>query len=106
MKSRILRFVTALTLFTSLATPARLAAQDQEDHSVIAGTANPVPLINQPMVPGRHQTPGAQAGFTLTVNGTGFVSGSVVSGVSALGYNLCEPFAIDREYSFLRYCQA
>ena len=76
MKSRILRFVTALTLFTSLATPARLAAQDQEDHSVIAGTANPVPLINQPMVPDAIR-PGA-AGFTLTVNGTGFVSGSVV----------------------------
>ena len=48
MKSRILRFVTALTLFTSLATPARLAAQDQEDHSVIAGTANPVPLSISP----------------------------------------------------------
>jgi len=37
---------------------------------------NPVPLINDPLVP-TSVAPGA-AGFTLTVNGTGFVSGSVV----------------------------
>src|SRR5882757_987674 len=37
---------------------------------------NPVPLINDPLVP-ISVAPGA-AGFTLTVNGTGFVSGSVV----------------------------
>jgi ankyrin repeat protein len=41
------------------------------------GTANPVPLINQPLVPDA-VAPGG-AGFTLTVNGTGFVSGSVVN---------------------------
>ena len=41
------------------------------------GTVNPVPLINQPLVPDA-VAPGG-AGFTLTVNGTGFVSGSVVN---------------------------
>jgi len=41
------------------------------------GLANPVPLINQPLVPAS-AVPGG-AGFTLTVNGTGFVSGSVVN---------------------------
>src|SRR4029077_9889971 len=39
--------------------------------------ANPVPLINQPLVPDA-ATPGGP-GFTLTVNGTGFVTGSVVN---------------------------
>jgi uncharacterized protein (DUF2141 family) len=38
---------------------------------------NPVPLVNQPLVP-TATAPGG-AGFTLTVNGTGFVSGSVVN---------------------------
>src|SRR5215467_12663414 len=37
---------------------------------------NPVPLINQPLVP-ETAAPGGP-GFTLTVNGTGFVAGSVV----------------------------
>src|SRR6266566_175265 len=37
---------------------------------------NPVPLINQSLVPDAVK-PGS-AGFTLTVNGTGFVSGAVV----------------------------
>jgi FG-GAP-like repeat/Abnormal spindle-like microcephaly-assoc'd, ASPM-SPD-2-Hydin len=38
--------------------------------------SNPVPFVNQPLVPAV-VTPGSP-GFTLTVNGTGFVSGSVV----------------------------
>jgi hypothetical protein len=38
---------------------------------------NPVPLINQPLVPDT-VAPGG-AGFTLTVNGIGFVSGSKVN---------------------------
>ena len=37
---------------------------------------NPVPLINQPLVPDA-TAPGG-AGFTLAVHGTGFVSGAVV----------------------------
>ena len=40
------------------------------------GTAYPVPLIHQPVVP-MSAVPGG-AGFTLTVNGTGFFSNSVV----------------------------
>jgi hypothetical protein len=40
------------------------------------GLPNPVPLVNQPLLPAAVQ-PGA-AGLTLTVNGTGFVPGSVV----------------------------
>ena len=42
-----------------------------------AAAQSPVPQINQPLVPST-VTPGA-AGFTLTVNGTGFVSGSEVN---------------------------
>ncbi len=42
----------------------------------IAQTPNPVPFINQPLVPDA-VAPGA-AGFTLTVNGTGFVPGATV----------------------------
>src|SRR5580658_474305 len=38
---------------------------------------NPVPLINQPLVPDAIAAGGE--GFTLTVNGTGFVSGAVVN---------------------------
>ena len=41
------------------------------------GAVNPVPLINHPLVPDA-VAPGG-TGFTLTVNGTGFVFGSVVS---------------------------
>lgn len=41
-----------------------------------ARAQNPVPLISQPLVP-EAAAPGG-TGFTLTVNGTGFVSGSVV----------------------------
>jgi hypothetical protein len=47
--------------------------------SALSGSAlaqNPVPLINQPLVPDA-AVPGGK-GFTLTVNGTGFVSASVV----------------------------
>src|ERR1700694_1423267 len=44
--------------------------------SGVALAENPAPLINQPLVPDTIK-PGA-ASFTLTVNGTGFVSGAVV----------------------------
>jgi hypothetical protein len=40
------------------------------------GLANPVPIINQPLLPAAVQ-PGT-AGLTLTVNGTGFLTGSTV----------------------------
>src|SRR5690242_466263 len=41
------------------------------------GTPNPLPLINQPLVP-TATAPGGP-GFTLTVRGTGFVSGATVN---------------------------
>jgi hypothetical protein len=44
--------------------------------SSLSAQTNPVPLVNRPLVP-ESAAPGA-AGFQLTVNGTGFVSGSVV----------------------------
>jgi IPT/TIG domain len=44
---------------------------------VLAAGQNPVPFVNQPLVP-MTVAPG-ESGFTLTVNGTGFVSGAVVN---------------------------
>ena len=61
---RALRFVVACMLLFSVATISVALAQ------------NPVPLINQPLVPDAVNPGGA--GFTLTVNGTGFVPGAVV----------------------------
>ena len=43
----------------------------------VALAQNPLPHINAPLVPGQ-KAPGA-ATFTLTVNGSGFVSGAVVN---------------------------
>jgi hypothetical protein len=45
--------------------------------SLFAAAQNPAPFLNQPLVP-EAATPGS-AGFTLTLNGTGFVSGAVVN---------------------------
>src|SRR5271168_722005 len=48
--------------------------------TLLAGSAiaeNPVPFTNQPLVPDATAPGGAK--FTLTVNGTGFVAGSVVN---------------------------
>jgi hypothetical protein len=45
--------------------------------STATGTGNPVTLIKQPLIPDA-VAPGG-AGFTLTVDSTGFVSGSVVN---------------------------
>jgi hypothetical protein len=59
-----LSIIVALTCWTGLESKA--SALD-----------NPVPLISQPLNPGS-VVPGGP-GFTLTVNGTGFVSGSLVS---------------------------
>jgi hypothetical protein len=44
---------------------------------LLAAASNPVPLINQPLVPDATLPDGA--GFTLTVTGTGFASGAVVN---------------------------
>jgi hypothetical protein len=45
--------------------------------ATLALAQNPVPFVNQPLVPAS-AVPGGP-GFTLTVNGTGFVSGSTVN---------------------------
>ncbi len=45
--------------------------------SATAFAQNPVPFVNQPLVPDA-VAPGGPA-FTLTVNGTGFVSGATVN---------------------------
>jgi hypothetical protein len=44
--------------------------------SWLSAATNPVPFVNEPLVPDS-VNPGSQA-FTLTVNGTGFAKGTVV----------------------------
>jgi hypothetical protein len=72
--------VTSMVIFAALATAVQGSAQEAQGDVVnslaTTGTANPVPLINQPLAPGAAKPGGA--GFTLTVNGTGFVPGAVV----------------------------
>jgi len=62
-------------LFVALVIPIQPAAQEQEN-AIFATSPIPVPVSSQPLIPDAIR-PGA-AGFKLTVNGTGFVSGSVV----------------------------
>src|SRR5580692_3185748 len=71
MTSEKLTSVASIALFVLLAISVGLAAQEEP-----ASQTNPVPFINQPLVPDA-VTPGGNA-FQLTVNGTGFVSDSVV----------------------------
>ncbi len=77
MKTRILRLIIPVTLFAVLVMPAWLVAQEQANDTTAAITASPVPLISQPLFPDAMRPGGT--GFTLTVDGTGFVSGSVVN---------------------------
>jgi FG-GAP-like repeat/Abnormal spindle-like microcephaly-assoc'd, ASPM-SPD-2-Hydin/FG-GAP repeat len=81
MKFKTAILMGVVTLLALLDSPIRPAAQEQRQQAERAGHpdtgANPVPFINQPLVPDA-VAPGG-AGFTLTVNGTGFVSGSVVN---------------------------
>jgi len=72
MKSRFLILISAIGVFTALVMPARVSAQPQPQQTV-----NPVPLINQPLVPDSKGPGGPD--FELTVNGTGFVSGATVN---------------------------
>jgi len=44
--------------------------------SLVGAAQNPVPFVNQPLVP--MTAPPGGSSFTLTINGTGFVSGAVV----------------------------
>src|ERR1700674_4159555 len=79
MKLPKLRCIPAMTLLTALAVPVPLAAQEQPEGvtGANAGTANALPLINQPLVPGARKSGGSE--FSLTVNGTGFVASSAVN---------------------------
>jgi len=76
VKSRKLTGITATTLFVVLGLPVQLAAQEPQIEKETTVTVHPVPLINQPLLPDAVRPAGA--GFNLTINGTGFVSGSVV----------------------------
>jgi hypothetical protein len=75
--------IVALIVLSAFAAPAQHAATGQPSAKPSAAFAPmgdaqaPVPLINLPLVPDT-TAPGG-GGFTLTVNGTGFVSGSVVN---------------------------
>jgi predicted dienelactone hydrolase len=68
LKNRLSLIATCRVLASILITVSALTGA--------ANAQNPVPLINQPLVPDAIAPGGA--GFTLTVNGTGFASGSVV----------------------------
>jgi hypothetical protein len=79
-------FVSLIAVAVLLSLPvAGSPAQDANAHAEQGAAitpANPVPLINQPLI-NQPLVPEAVkpggAGFTLTVNGTGFVSGSLVN---------------------------
>jgi hypothetical protein len=68
MQPRQLILVVVLTLFVALPSVAQEATP---------ASTNPVPFINQPLVPDA-VAPGGK-GFTLTINGTGFVSTATVN---------------------------
>ena len=73
--------------------------------SADADAGNPVPYINQPLVPDA-PAPGG-SGFTLTVNGTGFVSGSVVDwNGSARTTTFVNGSAVDSSDRGLRHCHS
>src|SRR6476659_6353424 len=70
------RIVTGV-LLCSAGVLLALAGMGEAVARIEGRAANPVPLINQPLVPDT-VAPGG-AGFTLTVNGTGFVPSAVVN---------------------------
>ena len=72
-------FVPAAIGMLSAAVTVTDAAPDSPHVIAVSGVgqANPVPLVNQPLLPAAVQ-PGS-TGLTLTVNGSGFVPGSVVN---------------------------
>jgi len=71
-----LKTVGAQTLTATDTVTASLTRTTNPINVSAATAANPVPLINQPLSPDAILPGGAS--FILTVNGTGFVSGSVV----------------------------
>jgi hypothetical protein len=76
MKKNLTLAITSVTILAALTITVRLAAQEPQDESATTSAASPVPLINQPLVPDAIK-PGS-IGFTLTVNGSGLVTGSKV----------------------------
>ncbi len=78
-------FAGVLIALTTVTSPAQVTGANSKgsaDHAsepgaVLGDSQAPAPLINLPLVPDA-TAPGGAA-FTLTVNGTGFVSGSVVN---------------------------
>ena len=70
-------FFNPRVLVGSTLCSAGILLASAELYTLPTGTVNPVPLINQPLVPDAVAPGGAE--FTLTVNGTSFVSGSLVS---------------------------
>ena len=68
-----------------------------------ADAANPVPYVSQPLVPDA-AAPGGP-GFTLTVSGTGFVSGSVVNwNGSARATHFVSQGQFNRSHPGYRHC--
>lgn len=82
MKVKVLVLTSGIVCVALFVRPIQPTAQEQRqpiEHagSLDTGTPNPVPLINQPLVPDAVAPGGSE--FTLTVNGTGFVAASVVN---------------------------
>src|SRR5262245_39271311 len=67
---RVLRYVRKATVVIAIVFVCFVS------YSTAVLADNPVPIINQPLVPDSAILGGST--FTLTVNGTGFVSGSTV----------------------------
>src|SRR2546427_12333891 len=82
MKRKLMVAISDVTLIFALALPSHLAAQEREGEVAITSTENPVPLINQPLVPDATRPGGA--GFSLTINCTGCVS-RLVKKLKAIG---------------------
>ena len=98
--TRILTIRILRTFPLILATATLLATL-----AATASAQNPVPFIDQPLVPDA-TAPGGPA-FTLTVNGAGFVPASVVRlERQPACHDLCKQFATDGENPCLRYRRA
>lgn len=72
-----LKTVGAQTVTVTDTVTASLTSTSNPVNVTAAAAANQVPLINQPLIP--DAIPPGGGSFTLAVNGTGFVSGSVVN---------------------------
>ena len=110
MKPRMLVLTSAITLIAVLAVPVGWAAQEpQQGPETVSSvdtavTSNPVPLINQPLVPDARR-PGGTA-FVLTVrHGVCLGLGREVERQRAR-HHLCEPIAAKGDYPLLGHRHA